>query len=66
VASLRARGWRLSAWCAGIGLAVFAAGSLLNPDAPSAAETPWALASLAWSVVFIATAEWVRRRESAA
>ncbi|HYH27477.1 MAG TPA: hypothetical protein VEA19_01730, partial [Actinomycetota bacterium] len=65
VASNRSRGARLSAWCTAVALAVYGAGSLLNPDAPSAAAVPWATAAVTWAIAFVATAEWQVRSEGA-
>lgn len=63
LASLRPEGWRLTAWIAGILPAVVGASSLLYPDATSSLEVSWALAAIAWGIVFVAAAELARNGE---
>lgn len=50
------RGWRLTAWVAGLGSIWYGLQSLLFPVA-SAAALPWALAAVAWGVAYIFVAE---------
>jgi hypothetical protein len=57
LASLRPDGWRLIAWTAGLLLALFGAVSLAYPQATSSLAAPWALAAIAWGVVFIGVAQ---------
>jgi hypothetical protein len=64
--AIRPAASRLSAWSAGVALAVLGGASLALLDRASALATPWAWAALAGSLVFIAVAEWERRRPPAA
>lgn len=57
LASLRPDGWRLTAWTAGLLPALLGVTSLAYPDATSSLSLPWALAALAWGLLFIATGE---------
>jgi putative effector of murein hydrolase LrgA (UPF0299 family) len=57
LASLRPDGWGLAAWTAGFLPALLGVTSLAYPDATSSLRLPWALAALAWGVLFIATGE---------
>ncbi len=50
------RGWRLTAWVAGLGSIWYGLQSLLFPVA-SAAALPWALAAVGWGVAYIFVAE---------
>lgn len=63
LASLRPVGWRLSAWVAGLLVALLGLTSLLYPDATSSLDVAWALMSIGWGVAFIALA--VRTRAPA-
>lgn len=57
LASLRPDGWRLTAWVAGLLLAVLGVASLVYPDVDSSLGLVWALAAIAWGVGFVAAAE---------
>jgi hypothetical protein len=57
LASLRPDGWRLTAWVAGLLPAFLGLTSVVFPDASSSLGLVWALAAIAWGVVFIAAAE---------
>lgn len=57
IASLRPDGWRLTAWVAGFLPALLGVASLVVPDVDSSLGLGWALAAIAWGVVFVATAE---------
>jgi hypothetical protein len=61
LASLRPDGWRLTAWVAGVLPALFAIASLVFPVDSSLGPT-WAIAAVAWGVVFVATAELTANR----
>lgn len=63
LASLRPVGWRLTAWVAGSLPAALGLASLAYPDTASSLGVPWALAALAWGVLFVATAELSRRKD---
>jgi len=68
VAALRTRGWRIAAWTTGLAAAVVGAAGIAFPHVREAASTPGrrsGLVALAGGVLFIATAEWDRRRVSA-
>jgi hypothetical protein len=57
LASLRAEGWRLTAWVAGLLPVLFGLASLLFPDVDSSLGLVWALAAIGWGVAFVAAAE---------
>ncbi len=63
LASLRPNGWRLSAWVAGLLPALLGIASVVFPEADSSLGLGWALASIAWGVVFVAAAELTRDAE---
>jgi hypothetical protein len=68
VASLRAPGWRLPAWCAGLALAVFGFASVLYSDYASSVGQVWGTCAIAGAIVFVAVAErqlLVQRRTDA-
>jgi hypothetical protein len=62
LASLRADGWRLTAWVAGLLPALLGLVSLIYPVS-SSLSPPWALAAIAWGVGFVLTAERSRHAE---
>jgi hypothetical protein len=62
LAALRPAAYRLSAWTAGVALAVLGGASLALPSYASALDAPWAWAALGGSLLFLAVAEWERRR----
>lgn len=62
--ALRPAASRLSAWSAGLALAVLGAASLLYPGRASALDTPWAWAALAGSLLFLAAYRAELRRSS--
>jgi len=64
LASLRPAGWRLTAWVAGLLPAFLAIASVVFPDVDSRLGLGWALAAMAWYVVFIAAAELTQDTES--
>jgi CRISPR-associated Cas5-like protein len=66
LASLRAEGWRVTAWVAGLLPALVGITSLLYRDVASSLEVGWALAAIGWGAVFIATAERTRHANGAA
>jgi hypothetical protein len=57
LASLRPEGWRLTAWVAGPLPALLGLASLAYPDVDSGLRLVWAVAAIAWGVVFVAAAE---------
>jgi hypothetical protein len=57
LASIRPDGWRLTAWVAGLLPALVGVASLVYPDVDSSLGSVWALAAIAWGVVFVAVAE---------
>jgi hypothetical protein len=63
--AMRPATYRLSAWSAGVALAVLGGASLALPGYASAVNTGWAWAALAGSVVLVGVTEWERRREHA-
>jgi cytochrome c oxidase subunit 2 len=60
LASLRPDGWRLTAWVAGLLPALLGLASVVYPDVDSSLGLVWALAAIAWGVVFVAAAELTR------
>jgi hypothetical protein len=65
LAALRPAAYRLSAWSAGTAAAVLGAMSLAFPGRASALDTDWAWTALGGGILFLAVAEWKRRRPSA-
>ena len=64
-ASLRTRGSRIVAWLVGAASVVFGLSGVLYPDNLSSIGTRWGWAAVAAGVLFVAVAEWARRREQA-
>jgi len=63
LASLRPDGWRLTAWVAGLLPALLGLTSLVYPDIDSSLSPGWAVAAIAWGVVFVAVAQLSRDTE---
>jgi len=64
LASLRPVGWWLPAWVAGLLPALFGLASVVFREAESDLSPVWALAAIAWGVVFVAAAEFTQDAES--
>jgi hypothetical protein len=64
LASLRADGWSLTAWVAGLLPALLAISSLVFPGVTSSLGLGWALAAIAWGVVFVAAAELTKDKDA--
>ncbi|MDP9343064.1 MAG: hypothetical protein M3Q23_13450 [Actinomycetota bacterium] len=71
LASARVRGWRLTAWCAGIGAAVYGLASIVfsrfpgtQVPYPGSEGVGWGLVALVGGLGFIAVAEWEARQGS--
>ena len=62
LAALRPATFRLSAWTAGVALAVLGGASLLLPGYASALDTSWAWAAVGGGILFVAVPEWERKR----
>jgi hypothetical protein len=69
LASLRLPGWRFTAWCAGLGAAVYGLASIVLHRFPGTTipyagseGTGWGLAALLGGLAFVAVAEWEARR----
>jgi hypothetical protein len=60
LASLRPDGWRLTAWVAGLLPVLFGVTSLMYPSAASSLGEIWALAAIAWGVMFVTVAALTR------
>jgi hypothetical protein len=63
------RGWRVTAWCAGLGVAVYGLSSIVfhrypgsDVPYPGSEGVAWGLAAMIGGAVFIAVAEWEARR----
>ncbi|MGH2673951.1 MAG: hypothetical protein ACRDKA_12135 [Actinomycetota bacterium] len=61
LSALRPAAYRLSAWTAGVALAVLGGGSLLLQGHASTLDTPWAWAALGGGLLFAAVADWEAR-----
>ena len=61
-AAWRPAGYRIATWCAGIGLAILGAASVLFPGFASALASQSSWLALAGGLAFIAVGEWERRR----
>jgi hypothetical protein len=73
LAAARTRGWRLTAWCAGLGAAVYGLASIVfhrfpgtNVPYPGSEGIGWGLVAIVGGLAFIAVAEWEARRAPAA
>jgi hypothetical protein len=73
LASLRIRGWRFTAWCAGLGGAFYGLASIVFHRFPStlvpyagSEGVGWGLAAMIGGLAFIVIAEWESRRTSRA
>jgi hypothetical protein len=64
LAALRPRAFRMSAWCAGITLAIVGGASLMLSDHASALRSPWSAMALAGGIVFVVVDEWEARRRA--
>ena len=72
LAGARVRGWRLTAWCAGLGVAVYGLASIVFAHFPGT-EVPypgsegigWGVVALIGGLAFVAVAEWEARRSPA-
>jgi hypothetical protein len=60
--SVRPAAYRMTAWCAGLAIAILGVGSLFLGTYASAFDTPWAWAALGGGLAFVAVAEWEFRR----
>jgi hypothetical protein len=63
LASMRADGWRLTAWVTGLLPVLLGATSLIYPDSSSSLAPIWALAAIAWGAGFVAAAELTKHTE---
>jgi hypothetical protein len=69
LAAMRVRGWRLTAWCAGLGVAVYGLASIVFAQFPGT-QVPypgsegvgWGVVALIGGLAFVAVAEWEARR----
>jgi len=62
MAALRPAAYRLTAWCAGLGLAILGGASLALGHYASALDAPWAWTALLGGLAFVSVAEWERLR----
>ncbi|HZA42103.1 MAG TPA: hypothetical protein VFA00_15940 [Actinomycetota bacterium] len=62
MAAVRPAAYRLTAWCAGLGLAILGGASLALGHYASALDAPWAWGALLGGLVFVSVAEWERLR----
>jgi hypothetical protein len=61
LASLRPEGWMLTAWIAGLLAALLGLASAVFPDVDSSLGLAWGLVAVAWGVMFVAAARFIRR-----
>lgn len=57
LAALRIRGWRVTAWTAGLALAYYGLVSVLTPDDASSGGYLWGGLAIAWGIIFVILAE---------
>lgn len=62
MAALRPAAYRLTAWCAGLGLTILGGASLALGHYASALDAMWAWGALSGGLVFVSVAEWERLR----
>jgi hypothetical protein len=62
LASFRTRGWRVSAWCAGVAAIVFGLASIAFPIHMGSAGRGWGALIVGGGALFIFTAEWQASR----
>jgi hypothetical protein len=62
MAALRPAAYRVTAWCAGLGLAILGGASLALGHYASALDAPWAWGAVLGGLVFVSVAEWERLR----
>jgi plastocyanin len=64
LASLRPDGWWLAAWVAGVLPVLLGLTSLVYPDNSSSLDAAWALAAIAWGIVFVGAVELTQDADS--
>jgi hypothetical protein len=64
LASLRLEGWMLTAWIAGLLAALLGLASAVLPGVDSSLGLAWGLTAIAWGVMFVAAARFIRRGET--
>ena len=69
LASARVRGWRITAWCAGLGVAVYGVASIVfnrlpGTDMPYAGSegVAWGVVAVVGGLAFVGLSEWEARR----
>ena len=62
LAALKTRGWRLAAWLAGLGVAVYGLASALEDGYASSEGVAWGLAAILGGLAFVGVAEWEATR----
>jgi hypothetical protein len=69
VAASRVQGWRLAAWCAGLGIAIYGLASIVfhrypgtTDPYPGSVGVGWGLVAVLGGFAFIAVSEWGSRR----
>lgn len=63
LATARTHGWRMPAWCAGLGAGVFGVASIVFGETPGATNVGWAIAAIVWGLAMISVAEWQHHRD---
>jgi hypothetical protein len=64
LASARIRGWRLTAWSAGLGTAVYGLASIVFVSYAGSEGTTWGLIALIGGLAFVVATEWEFRRSA--
>lgn len=64
LASLRPEGWRVAGWVAGSLPVLLGITSIVYPNVASRLDVIWAVAAIAWGVMFIAASEVTMNKES--
>lgn len=64
LAAVQTRGWRISAWSAGVAAIVVGLASVVFPGAPGAVGQFWGALAVTWGLLFVVTAEWTARQRA--
>lgn len=63
LASVKTRGWRIPAWAAGLGAAVWGLASVVFPRYPGAEGATWGALAIVSGAALIGVSEWEARRD---
>jgi hypothetical protein len=62
LAAFKFRGWHITAWSAGAAAFLYGVASVIFPTLPGSEGTGWGVTAMLGGAVFVAVAEWERRR----